>query len=70
MYLDVEVPVDLEGVAKQADVLRKIGKLPHVAQSLQRAGCLDWLLGLHLVAGALSCRHGEDACLERRVGPG
>lgn len=34
IYLNVKVPVDLDGIAKQADVLGEIGKLPHIAQFL------------------------------------
>jgi hypothetical protein len=59
-YLDVEVLVDFDGVAKEADVLRQIGKLPHVAQPLESARLLERLLCLHLVTGALSSRHDES----------
>jgi hypothetical protein len=59
-YFDVEVPVNLDGVSKQADVLRQVGELPHIAQLLQCARSFDWLLSLQLVVGALSGRHREE----------
>lgn len=59
-YLDVKVLVDLDGVAEEADVLREVGKLPHVPELLQRTGLLDRRLGLHLVAGALPGGHLQE----------
>lgn len=61
MYLHVKVLFDLDGVAKQADVLGQIGKLPHVAQALQGARLLAIRLDVHFVGGAFSRRHGCGA---------
>jgi hypothetical protein len=59
-YLYVEVPVDLDGVAEQADILREVGKLPHVAQLVQCGGFSCGHLHLHLLVGALPGGHGKE----------
>jgi hypothetical protein len=66
-YLNVEVLVDLDGIAKDVDVLGQVGKLPHVAQLLQRAGLRDCIARVHVARGALACGHVEGACRGRRV---
>lgn len=58
-YVDVEVLVDLDGVAEQAEVLREVRELPHVPERVQRAGLFRGLFCLHLVACALAGGHCE-----------
>jgi hypothetical protein len=65
-YLDIEILVDLDSVAKEKNVLHQTGKLPHIPQIFQCFGGLGghlWLGGLveqGLIRRALEARHLES----------
>lgn len=65
-YLDVEVLIDFDDVAKEENVLHQTSKLPHIPQVLQRLGGLGghlWLgrdIELGLFRRALVARHCES----------
>ena len=65
-YLDVEVLIDFDDVAKEENVLHQTGELPHIPQVLQRLGGLGghlWLgrdIELGLFRRALVARHCES----------
>lgn len=69
-HLDVQVLVDSDCLAEQADVLGEVGKLPHVAQILEGAGLFRTRLCLHFGGSAFACRHGDGFAERRRVGDG
>lgn len=64
--LGVHILVDLEGLAKGKNVLRKSSKLPHVPDAVQHGGLFGfWWFGrdrfLHLLTAPLARRHHIEA---------
>lgn len=61
MHLDIKVFVNLDGLAKDEDVLHEIRKLPHVSNPIEQAELLRRRGGLHLCPITLARYHDGEA---------
>ena len=63
-YLDAIILIDSSRLSKEEEILRDIGKLPHISKPIEQTRLLRALVRLELLSVALARRHGDGDRLQ------